>query len=294
MRRRGLFRLWGAAGLSAFAARLASAGDDEAVEPAESPSPAPSGRIPVAFVLAVDAELVDFAGPWGVFEYVDLPGRDGTPFQLFTVAETRKPLKISGGLTVVPNHTFASAPQPRIIVVAAQSEPSAALLSWLRRSSQGAELTMSVCNGAFVLAKAGLLSGKPATAHHGAYALLSVDSPDITVKRGARFVDEGAVSTAGGLTSGIDLALHVVERYYGRAVAERTATLLEYQGAGWKDPNSNAAFAAGPLHPLCPVCEMEVDNRNAPSETYRGRTYYFCSLADKKRFQATPDRFTEP
>jgi len=198
----------------------------------------------------------------------------------------------------VPNHTFASAPQPRIIVVPAQSEPSAALLSWLRRSSQGAELTMSVCNGAFVLAKAGLLSGKAATAHHGAYALLSADFSDITVKRGARFVDEGAVSTAGGLTSGIDLALHVVERYYGRAVAERTATLLEYQGAGWKDPNSNAAFAARPVstdaHPLCPVCEMEVDKRNAPSETYRGLTYYFCSLADKKRFQSTPDRFTGP
>ncbi|HTU02660.1 MAG TPA: DJ-1/PfpI family protein [Vicinamibacteria bacterium] len=298
MRRRGLLRLWGAAGLSAFATRAASGGDDGAAEPAEFLSPAPSGRIPVAFVLAEDAEVVDFAGPWGVFEYVDLPGQDGTPFQLFTVAETRRPLKVSGGLTVVPNHTFASAPQPRIIVVPAQGEPSAGLLSWLKRSSLGAELTMSVCNGAFVLAKAGLLSGKTATAHHAAYTLLSADFPDIKVKRGARFVDAGTVSTAGGLTSGIDLALHVVERYYGRAAAERTATALEYQGAGWKDPDSNAAFAARPVstdaRPLCPVCEMEVDKRNAPSETYRGRTYYFCSIADKKRFHATPDRFTEP
>jgi len=157
---------------------------------------------------------------------------------------------------------------------------------------------MSVCNGAFVLAKAGLLAGKPATAHHGAYALLAADFPDVTVKRGARFVDAGKVSTAGGLTSGIDLALHVVERYFGRAVADKAASDLEYQGQGWHDPDSNVAFANRPVstaeHPICPVCEMEVDKATPFRAVHRGRTYLFCSDDCKKRFDASPERFVQP
>ncbi len=268
--------------------------------PEVAPLPAPGkGRIAVAFLLAPGAEVVDFAGPWGVFEYVFPPDVEVAPFQLYTVAESAAPLKVSGGMTIIPNYTLAKAPQPKVIVVPAQGrKPSPAVLAWLRKAARKADLTMSVCNGSFVLAKAGLLAGKEATAHHGAYALFAADYPDIKVKRGARFVDAGNVSTAGGLTSGIDLALHVVERYYGREVAEQTATALEYQGQGWKDPNSNVAFATKPVstdeHPICPLCEMEVDKRTAFHEVYRGRTYWFCSEGCKKRFDATPERFVEP
>lgn len=254
-------------------------------------------RIPVAFVLGPGAEVVDFAGPWGVFEYAYLPELDGSPFELFTVAESTTPLSVSGGMTIVPNHAFADAPQPRLIVVPAMEPPSAALLDWLRRMAPATDLTMSVCNGALVLASAGLLAGKQATAHHGAYALFQADFPEVTVKRGARFVDDGGVSTSGGLTSGIDLALHVVNRYFGEQVAEQTATALEYQGRGWRDPESNAAFAKKPVstpeHPICPVCEMEVEKRTALQGTFRGRRYYFCSDMDQKRFNQTPERFVD-
>ncbi|MBN8282753.1 DJ-1/PfpI family protein [Zoogloea sp.] len=252
-------------------------------------------RITVAFVLGPGAEVVDFAGPWGVFEYVFLPDQETPPFELYTVAESTVPLRVSGGMTIVPDYRFDDAPQPRLIVVPAMEEPSTAMLTWIRQASRGTDLTLSVCNGVFVLAKAGLLSGKEATSHHGAYALLQADFPDIKVKRGARFVDAGAVSTAGGLTSGIDLALHVVERYFGRRVAEQTATSLEYQGQGWKNPDANVAFARKPVstdaHPLCPVCEMEVDKQTALSEIYRGRKVYFCSEEHKQRFDQTPERF---
>jgi transcriptional regulator GlxA family with amidase domain len=258
------------------------------------PVPA-TGRISVAFLLSPDAEVVDFAGPWGVFEYVSLPGQDDTPFELYTVAETNAPLRVSGGMTIVPNYTFDNAPQPRIIVVPAQGEPTKAALQWLGKASQGTDLTMSVCNGSFVLARAGLLSGKAATSHHGAYGMLAANFPDIILKRGARFVDAGGISTAGGLTSGIDLALHVVERYYGREVAETTATNLEYQGKGWKDANSNSAFAKKPVsteaHPLCPVCEGEIDRKTALAEVIGGRTYYFCSEGCRKLFHEHPDKF---
>jgi transcriptional regulator GlxA family with amidase domain/YHS domain-containing protein len=260
------------------------------------PLPTPGkNRIPVAFLLSEGAEVVDFAGPWGVFEYVFPADAEESPFQLYTVAESTAPLKVSGGMTIMPDYTLDNAPQPKVIVVPAMGEPSEAMLAWLRKASKGTDLTMSVCNGSFVLAKAGLLSGKAATSHHGGYAMFQADFPDIKVKRGARFVDAGTVSTAGGLTSGIDLALHVVERYYGRKVAEETATQLEYQGQGWKNPNSNVAFAKKPVstdaHPLCPICEMEVDKKTSPKTVYRGRTYYFCMQEHKQSFDRTPERF---
>ncbi|MEQ1500972.1 MAG: DJ-1/PfpI family protein [Myxococcota bacterium] len=263
------------------------------------PLPAPTGRpIPVAFVLGRDAELVDFAGPWGVFEYVALEGRKAAPFELFTVAETAKPLRVSGGLTVVPDYTFANVPAPKVIVVPAMGEPSAGMLAWLKRTSPSTDLTMSVCNGSFVLARAGLLDGKTVTAHHGAYGILSASFPAVTVRRGARFVDDGRISTAGGLTSGIDLALHVVERYFGRDVAEATASQLEYQGQGWKDPDSNAVFASRPAstpdRSVDPVCEMQVDPEVALVETYRGQEYFFCSKSCRSTFDADPARFLSP
>jgi transcriptional regulator GlxA family with amidase domain len=92
---------------------------------------------------------------------------------------------------------------------------------------------MSVCTGAFKLAKAGLLSGKAATTHHEFLDKLQSEYPDIQVKRGVRFVEGEKISTAGGLTSGTDLALRVVERYFGREVAQGAATYMEYTGKGW-------------------------------------------------------------
>jgi putative intracellular protease/amidase/YHS domain-containing protein len=262
------------------------------------PAPRPPAKIPVAVVLGPGAEVVDWSGPWGVFEYAFVPGYDGSPFELYTVAETTRPLVVSGGLTVVPNHSFADAPPPKVIVVPAQEEPSEAMLAWLGKAAPATDLTMSVCTGAFVLAKAGLLDGKAATTHHGAYAFLAAEFPKIDVRRGARFVDADGVSSAGGLTSGIDLALHVVERYFGRAVAEQTATQLEYQGQGWKDPASNVAFAERPRstaeHPICPVCEMEIDPASAVHGTHAGHDVLFCSEGCKEAFEKAPDRYLAP
>ena len=154
---------------------------------------------------------------------------------------------------------------------------------------------MSVCTGAFLLARTGLLSGKAATTHHDGYRGLAIQFPDIHVKRGARFVEEGNLATAGGLSSGVDLALRVVERYWGREVARNTAYQMEYQGKGWIDPESNHVYAqeltSTEKHPLCPVCEMDVNPTLAPKSVYKGRTYYFCSAEHKELFDVTPDRF---
>jgi YHS domain-containing protein len=122
-----------------------------------------------------------------------------------------------------------------------------------------------------------------------------VQFPDIHLKRGARFVEDGNLATAGGLSSGIDLALRVVERYYGLEIARKTAYDMEYQGEGWMNPDSNQVYANPPVstaeHPLCPVCGMDVDPATAPKSVFKGKTYYFCSQGDKDQFDATPDKF---
>lgn len=197
--------------------------------------PPAKGRIAVAFAISEGVTVIDFAGPWEVFQDVMLGGSGENmemPFQLFTVSEKTEPITGSAGLKLIPDYTFETAPQPKVVVVPAQ-RGSTALHEWLRKVSKSTDVTMSVCTGAFQLAAAGLLSGKSATTHHDYQDNLAKRYPNIDVKRGVRFVEGDKISSAGGLTSGIDLALRVVERYYGRQVAQTTADYMEYQSKGW-------------------------------------------------------------
>src|ERR1700746_3536485 len=257
--------------------------------------PPDKGQIPVAFLISDGAVVIDFCGPWEVFQDAMIPSSEQMPFRLYTVAETKKPIRTSGGMQIVPDYTIKNAPTPKVIVIPAQSEPSSAVLEWIRNSSKTTDVTMSVCTGAFVLAKTGLLNGKSATTYHGAFGRFAMQFPDVQLKRGARFVENGNLATAGGLSSGIDLALRVVERYYGREVARKTAYNMEYQGEGWMNPDSNQTYATLPVstpeHPLCAVCGMEVDPKIAPKSVFKGATYYFCSQDDKKTFDSAPEKF---
>jgi transcriptional regulator GlxA family with amidase domain/YHS domain-containing protein len=265
------------------------------IEKTNSLKPPDKDPIPVAFLISDGAVVIDFCGPWEVFQDVNVPSRQDMPFRLYTVAETKKPIRTSGGMQIVPDYTIANAPAPKVIVIPAQSAPSPAVLDWIRKSSTTTDVTMSVCTGAFVLAKTGLLNGKSATTYHGAFGRFAMAFPNIELRRGARFVENGNLATAGGLSSGIDLALRVVERYYGREVAEKTAYDMEYQGQGWKNPDSNNAYATALVstaeHPLCMVCGMDVDPKIAKKSVFNGTTYYFCSDDDKKTFDAAPDKF---
>ncbi len=196
-------------------------------------TPPAEGKIPVAFAISDGATMIDFAGPWEVFQDVMLmEGGMNHPFTLFTVADKTEPIRSSGGMRIIPEYTFATAPRPKIIVVPAQ-RGSAALHEWLREVYRQTDVTMSVCTGAFHLAKAGLLNGLAATTHHDFLDRFEKQFPEVKVKRGARFIEGQKISTAGGLSSGIDLALRVVERYYGRKIAEQTAAYMEYQSKGW-------------------------------------------------------------
>jgi transcriptional regulator GlxA family with amidase domain len=224
---------------------LIRAATAEEMSPAErpishgEPIDPPTGRkIRTLFAMADSAQVIDFAGPWEVFNNVHVHGRGPTmdemmPFELSTVAATTDPIEASGGLKIIPDYTVENAPTPDLVVVPAL-KGNPALLEWLASVAPKTDVTMSVCTGSFQLAEAGLLDGLVATTHHEFYESFSKHYPQVTLKRDVRFVENRRISTAGGLTSGIDLALRVVERYFGRMVAQQTADHMEYTSTDWR------------------------------------------------------------
>jgi len=164
----GFLLALGVLALSALFATGAPVKDDrsnryEVTAETRSLKPPDKGQIPVAFLISDGAVVIDFCGPWEVFQDVMIPGNEEMPFRLYTVAETKKPIRTSGGMQIIPDYTIQNAPPPKVIVIPAQSSPSPAVLEWIRKSSKTTDVTMSVCTGAFVLAKTGLLNGKSAT-----------------------------------------------------------------------------------------------------------------------------------
>lgn len=291
-------RLCAAAALAASVGRRASAAlvngsaasGGDPLAPLHAPE---TGKIPVAFLISDGAVVIDFAGPWEVFQEVMDPQTMQSRFETYMVAETRAPIRVGGGMRILPDYTLADAPAPKVLVIPAQSGNSPSMLSWIRDVTKHSDVTMSVCTGAFLLAETGLLDGRAVTTHHAAYRELGIQYPAVRVKRGLRFVEDGNIASSGGLSCGIDLSLHVVARYFGGDTAERTAYNLEYQGQGWKDARLNSVYdravLSTPEHPLCPVCDMDADRRY--KSRYQGRTYYFCSEDHEELFDSAPAKY---
>jgi transcriptional regulator GlxA family with amidase domain len=232
-RRSFVSRTLAGAAVGVFATAHASSKRAGAAGPAPARLPA-RDRVRVAFLLGHSANVIDTAGPWEVFQDVTLhDAKNHEPFELYTVAPTKDVLRMTGGLRVQPQYSIRNAPQPHVIVVPAQRATDESR-AWLREASAGTDVTMSVCTGAFQLARAGLLDGVAATTHHDFWDAFAKEFPKIELRRGLRFVDNGRIATAGGLTSGIDMALHVVARYYGVPAAQATAEYMEYSSDAWR------------------------------------------------------------
>ncbi len=193
-------------------------------------------RTNVAILIFTGVEIIDYSGPYEMFGAAD--------FDVYTVGETREPVTTAMGMTVVPKYAFADAPQPDVLVVPGggvrAARESQATLKWIRDVTARAEHTMSVCNGAFILASAGLLDGLTATTTASGIDQLAKEYPRITVVRDRRFVDNGKIITTAGLSSGIDGALHVIATMKGKGTAQQTALSEEYD---WR-PASGFARAA--------------------------------------------------
>ncbi len=187
----------------------------------------------VAILVFDEAEVLDFAGPFEVFAVTD-ELRDHSVFNVMTVAPLPGTVRARNGLKVVPDYALEACPQPHILVVPGGHGARALLrnpvvLEWIQTRSRRAEITMSVCTGALVLAKIGILGGLRATTHHLVLEELQGLAPTAVIDPGARFHDNGAVITAAGISAGIDCSLHVVGRLLGPDVADATAAYMEYE-----------------------------------------------------------------
>jgi transcriptional regulator GlxA family with amidase domain len=190
-----------------------------------------SGVVKVAFVVSDQATLIDIAGPMQTFDQVQT---NNGGFETFTVSETRKPIK-AGTLTIVPDYTFENVPEADIVVVGAQSGDNEHYLGYLRRMNSNGKLMLSVCTGASKFAKAGLLDGLEATTHHDFIEPFTQRFPKVRFIPDKAYVHSAPhIFTAGGETSGVELALHIIELYYDRDVAVKTARYMEYRSPDWQ------------------------------------------------------------
>lgn len=196
-----------------------------------------------AILIFDGVEVLDFAGPFEVFSRTrTVPGfesrrtDDDAPFHVFTVAPVLREIRATGDLRVIPHYGFADAPQIDLLLVPGgfgtrRLVEDDRVIGWIQRVAMRAQLTTSVCTGAALLAKAGLLAGRRATTHFGSYDWLAALDPSITVERGVRFVNDGIVTSA-GVSAGIDMAFEVVAQRCGREVARETAQYIEYEWKG--------------------------------------------------------------
>lgn len=189
-----------------------------------------------------DVEVLDFCGPFEVFAIARATGdaaRETPLFAPLVIAERAETVRCRGGLLVQPHQTIDDHPPLDIVVVPGgygtrRERTNRALLDWIARQHETTELTTSVCTGAFLLAGAGLLDGRPATTHWGSIDWLREHYPAIDVRDDARVVEDGKIVTSAGVSAGIDMALRIVARLHGDEVAALTARQMEYDA--WPRP----------------------------------------------------------
>jgi putative intracellular protease/amidase len=213
----------------------------------------------VAVLLFPGVQIIDYTGPWEVLGHARIDGHKA--FRIYSVGETTSPIETAMGMTVIPSFDLARAPRPDVLVIPGGNvDPQLsheALIRWIQQSAKGAEIVLSVCNGAFFLAQAGLLDGLEATTFAGMIEDLQTAAPKTKVVRDKRFVDNGKIITSAGLSSGIDGALHVIEKLYGKGTAQIAAVGMEYDwrpDSGWAraslaDQHLDAGFQVASEYP---------------------------------------------
>jgi transcriptional regulator GlxA family with amidase domain len=191
----------------------------------------------VGIVIFPEVEVLDFCGPYEVFAAVRLDEarrrEEPPPFQVLLLAEQAEAVTTAGGLRVLPDCTLAACPRLDILVVPGgwgtrRQIENETLIDWIAQQGRQVETLTSVCTGALLLAQAGLLDGRRATTHWRSLTWLRESFPAVTVEENLHVVEDGHILTSAGIAAGIDLALKVVARYCGEAVARATARHMEY------------------------------------------------------------------
>ena len=192
----------------------------------------------VGIVIFPEVEVLDFCGPYEVFSVTRLDEarrrEEPSPFQVLLVAEQAEPVQASGGMRVIPDCTFSTCPGLDVLVVPGgwgtrREIHNEVLIDWIAQRGRQVETLAAVCTGAMLLGKAGLLDGRRATTHWRSLGWLRESFPAVTVEEHLHVVEDGHILTSAGISAGIDLALKVVARYHGEAIARATARHMEYR-----------------------------------------------------------------
>jgi transcriptional regulator GlxA family with amidase domain len=197
--------------------------------------------VSVGIYLFENVEVLDFAGPFEVFttaSRVFLRRNRGkeAPFKVFTAAKTIAAVQARAGLKTLPDFSINDCPRVDLLLIPGgvvdEEVRDDRVIAWVRATAAAAQLTASVCTGAFILAKAGLLDQKKATTHWEDIDDLRSQFPEVQVLDGVRWVDEGQVVSSAGIAAGIDMSLHLVARLAGSELAAATARQMDvpYRG----------------------------------------------------------------
>lgn len=187
----------------------------------------------VAIMIFDDIEVLDFAGPYEVFNVTGELNRP-SPLNVFTVAESNSPVRTRGQLSVNPNYSIQNMPKADILLIPGGAGCRALLnkphiLEWVQEQAKQVEYLLSVCTGSLVLAKAGLLNGLEVTTHHDNLDdLEALVDETATVIRDKRYVDTGKIVMSGGVSAGIDMSLYMIQKLFGNEVLAKTLTEMEY------------------------------------------------------------------
>ncbi|UOQ86555.1 DJ-1/PfpI family protein [Gracilibacillus salinarum] len=188
----------------------------------------------VGILLFNEVEVLDFAGPFEVFSLAaDLETGENF-FRVVTITEKDDALQARNGLQVLPDYHFDNHPKLDLLIVpggygAEEIEiHNPNVIEWILKQQSEVDIIASVCTGALLLAKAGMLDGKKATTHWLDLDRLANEFPKVDVLRGVKFVDQGVLVTSAGISAGINMSFHLLVRLCGKAVAEQTAKRMEY------------------------------------------------------------------
>lgn len=282
--------------------------------------------IKVAIFIYEGAEMLDFVGPTEVFGNAE-------GFEVFTVAISKDivspyPQKM---LKITPNYSIDDCPKPDILVLPGGGATdlmmaNQKLIDWIKEVDKTSTLTMSVCTGAALLSKAGILDNKKATTHWGAVSNLQQQTPKAKILKDTRFVYDGKLLTTAGVSAGIDGALFAVQKLRGEVEAQRVATIMEYdywkpnmglvvgaeskvtsgkkvqriqQEIGKKAIMSKRKYTVNQtvkqfLKEDCkdPICKMPIAKGATIISVYKGKQVGFCSVVCKEMFDKNPAKFT--
>ncbi|MDA1652387.1 MULTISPECIES: DJ-1/PfpI family protein [unclassified Bacillus cereus group] len=186
----------------------------------------------IGIFLFDDVEVLDFAGPFEVFSVTEVD--EEKPFTVYTVSQNGEMITARNGLKVQPDYSIEDLPPVDILIIpggkgARENEvKNDIIINWVRQQMKEVKLMTSVCTGALLLAKAGLLEGVKATTHWASIQTFKKDFPNVEVIENVKFVDEGHIITSAGISAGINMSFHIVKNLLGVEVAEDTAKSMEY------------------------------------------------------------------